>query len=86
MFLFQQVVSLVTSVPLAGVNATKNAAKWSWNFTQGILQSLPVKTIVSITVRPLYFTLRGPSYHSTVTNYMKIKTTVEIHPAIFGEA
>lgn len=37
-----QVVSLVTSVPLAGVNATKNAAKWSWSFTQGILQSLPL--------------------------------------------
>ena len=48
MFLFQQVVSFVTSVPLTGVNATKNAAKWSWNFTQGILQSLPVKTKVSI--------------------------------------
>ena len=65
MLLFQQVVSLATSVPLAGVNATKNAAKWSWNFTQGILQSLPVKATVSITVRPLYFTLRGPTYHST---------------------
>ncbi|XP_074626393.1 uncharacterized protein LOC141884492 isoform X2 [Acropora palmata] len=37
-----QVVSLVTSVPLAGVNATKNAAKWSWSFAQGILQSLPL--------------------------------------------
>lgn len=37
-----QVVSLVTSVPLAGVNATKNAAKWSWSFTQEILQSLPL--------------------------------------------
>ncbi|XP_015763032.1 PREDICTED: uncharacterized protein LOC107342090 [Acropora digitifera] len=37
-----KVVSLVTSVPLAGVNATKNAAKWSWSFTQGILQSLPL--------------------------------------------
>ena len=86
MFLFQQVVSLVTLVPLAGVNATKNAAKWSWNFTQGILQSLPVKFKVSIRVRPLYFSLRGHSYHSTVTNNMKIKTTVEIHPAIFREA
>ena len=48
MFLFQQVVSFVTSVPLTGVNVTKNAAKWSWSFTQGILQSLPVKTKVSI--------------------------------------
>ncbi|XP_068739709.1 nucleolar protein 58-like isoform X2 [Montipora capricornis] len=37
-----QVVSFVISVPSSGVNAAKNAAQWSWNFTRDMLQSLPI--------------------------------------------
>ncbi|XP_068739708.1 nucleolar protein 58-like isoform X1 [Montipora capricornis] len=37
-----KVVSFVISVPSSGVNAAKNAAQWSWNFTRDMLQSLPI--------------------------------------------